>query len=119
MRKISFVIDSLSNMKSIYMKSFSLVCFLVFYGCLSLYGQRIKYNFNNDWKVYKGDTSGIEAINFDDATWKNVTLPYAWNEDDAFRKDIRDHSISIAWYRKRFRLPPTAQGQKIFIEFEG
>ena len=51
--------------------------------------------------------------------WKRVTLPYAWNEDDAFKKDIADHSTGIAWYRKHFKLPASAKGQKVFLEFEG
>ena len=62
-------------------------------------GTRVKYNFNSDWKVFVGDVHGAESLAFDDASWKAVTLPYAWNEDDAFRKDIKDHSTGIAWYR--------------------
>jgi hypothetical protein len=80
---------------------------------------RVKYNFNSDWKVFVGDVNGAEAATFSDASWKKVTLPYAWNEDDAFRKDIRDLSTGIAWYRKSFKLPASARGQKVFLEFEG
>jgi beta-galactosidase len=86
---------------------------------LGSFAQRQKYNFNSDWKVFAGDAPGAESQPFNDASWKNVTLPYAWNEDDAFRKDIRDHSTGIAWYRKKFILPASAKGQKVFIEFEG
>jgi hypothetical protein len=84
-----------------------------------LSAQRIKYNFNSNWKVYTGDITGAEAISFDDASWKPVTLPYAWNEDDAFKKDIKDLSTGIAWYRKHFKLPASAKNQKVFLEFEG
>ena len=86
---------------------------------LSSFGQRTKYNFNSNWKVFVGDATGAEATTFDDASWKAVTLPYAWNEDDAFRNDIRDHSTGIAWYRKKFKVPLSARGQKVFLEFEG
>ena len=86
---------------------------------LSSFGQRTKYNFNSNWKVFVGDATGAEAAPFDDAAWRAVTLPYAWNEDDAFRKDIRDHSTGIAWYRKKFKVPMSARGQKVFLEFEG
>jgi hypothetical protein len=79
---------------------------------------RAKYNFNSDWKVFVGDTNA-SASGFADRTWKNVTLPYAWNEDDAFRKDIASLPTGIAWYRKHFKLPASASGQKIFLEFEG
>lgn len=82
------------------------------------YADRAKYNFNPGWKLFVGDPAGAERPDFDDRDWKSVTLPRAWNEDDAFRKDIRDLSTGIAWYRKRFTLP-AANDKKIFLEFEG
>lgn len=81
--------------------------------------QRIKYNFNSDWKVFVGDDPAASSVTFSDAGWKKVTLPYAWNEDEAFFKDIRDLSTGIAWYRKHFRIPAECKGNKVFIEFEG
>ncbi|WP_198172947.1 glycoside hydrolase family 2 protein [Hymenobacter ginkgonis] len=80
---------------------------------------RTTYGFNPGWRVLVGDPKGAEAAGFDDQTWKAVTLPYAWNEDEAFRKDIKDLSTGVAWYRKHFRLPAGAAGQKVFVEFEG
>jgi hypothetical protein len=80
---------------------------------------RVKFSFNSGWKVKVGETVGAEAASFDDSAWKSVTTPYAWNEDDAFRKSIDALPTGIAWYRKRFRLPAGAAGQKIFLEFEG
>src|SRR5436853_7083868 len=61
---------------------------------------RAKYNFNSDWKLLVGDPPNAEAVGFDDSRWQAVTTPHAWNEDDAFKKDIRDLSTGIAWYRK-------------------
>jgi beta-galactosidase len=81
--------------------------------------QRVKYNFNSDWKVFVGDDPSASGWDFDDSKWKKVTVPYAWNEDDAFKKDIVDLSTGIAWYRKHFKLPAAAKGQKVFLEFEG
>jgi hypothetical protein len=75
---------------------------------------RIKYNFNPGWKVFVGDAKGGEIPAFDDGAWKNVTVPYAWNEDEAFKKDIAGLSIGIAWYRKHFTIPASAKGQKRF-----
>jgi beta-galactosidase len=80
---------------------------------------RAKYNFNSDWKLFVGDASGAQNVDFDDSTWKNITTPHAWNEDDAFRKDIKDLSTGIAWYRKHFRVPENSSDKKIFLEFEG
>src|SRR5215204_2892175 len=80
---------------------------------------RVKYNFNSDWKLFVGDAAGAENTDFDDSGWKIVTTPRAWNEDDAFRKDIAELPTGIAWYRKHFRLPENSRNKKIFLEFEG
>ncbi|WP_018628801.1 sugar-binding domain-containing protein [Niabella aurantiaca] len=80
---------------------------------------RTKYDFNASWKFQMGDLSGAEAAAYDDNGWQQVTLPRAWNEDEAFKKDIRELSTGIVWYRKHFKLPASARGQKVFIEFEG
>ncbi|MEI6561575.1 MAG: sugar-binding domain-containing protein [Verrucomicrobiota bacterium] len=66
-----------------------------------------------------GDASGAEAAVFADTDWKQVTLPYAWNEDSAFKVKIRELPIGVAWYRKHFKLPAGSEGKKVFLEFEG
>jgi hypothetical protein len=83
------------------------------------YHIRKKYNFNSSWKLHIGDIEGAEKINFDDSNWKVVTLPYAWNQEEAFAKDIKDLSTGIAWYRKSFVLPKNQEIYKVFLEFEG
>ncbi|UOQ96792.1 DUF4982 domain-containing protein [Hymenobacter sp. 5317J-9] len=80
---------------------------------------RARLSLNPGWQVRVGEAPGAEAAAFDDAGWKTVTLPHAWNEDEAFSKDIKDLSTGVAWYRKHFRLPAGAAGQKVFVEFEG
>src|SRR4051812_7417654 len=89
------------------------------FSSLLVQAQRSRYNFNPGWKVFIGDPENASQKDFHDASWKSVTLPYAWNEDDAFKKDIADLSTGISWYRKHFRLPASAKGQKVFLEFEG
>ena len=68
-------------------------------------GARDTYNFNSDWTIGKSK--------------KTVTLPRAWNEDEAFKVGIKDLSDSVVWYRKTFTLPESAEGKRVFIEFEG
>ncbi|MFD2162156.1 sugar-binding domain-containing protein [Paradesertivirga mongoliensis] len=80
---------------------------------------RIKYNFNPGWKLFRGDAKGAEAPAFNDASWEAITLPHAWNEDSAFKVAIDKHPTGIVWYRKKFRLPASDMGKKIFLEFEG
>ncbi len=81
--------------------------------------QRVKYNFNHQWKLFVGDAYGAEKSDFNDNQWQTVTLPYAWNQSEAFKKDIVDLSTGIAWYRKTFQLPQGHSSAKVFIEFEG
>ncbi len=80
---------------------------------------REKYNFNSQWLLHVGDIPGAETIKFTDGNWKKITLPRAFNEDEAFKVDIKDMADTISWYRKHFKLPATAKGKKVFIEFEG
>ncbi|KAH7083491.1 beta-galactosidase [Paraphoma chrysanthemicola] len=80
---------------------------------------RTKYNFNSDWRVSVSDPTDASKSSFDDGSWKEVTLPYAWNEDSAFRVSIDDLPTGIAWYRKHFKAPSSSTDEKIFLEFEG
>lgn len=80
---------------------------------------RIKYNFNSEWLLKVDDPAGAEATAFDDKNWKKVTLPHAYNEDDAYRLPIDKHTTGIVWYRKHFKIPRQDKGKKVFLEFEG
>jgi beta-galactosidase len=80
---------------------------------------RSKYNFNSGWRVLVGNPASAAQPAFDDSSWSKVTLPYAWNGDSAFRVPIDELPTGIAWYRKSFRVPPSAAGKKVFLEFEG
>ena len=81
--------------------------------------ERKKYNFNSEWKLQIGDFPKAKDAKFDDSQWKQVTLPHAFNEDEAFKVSIEDLTDTISWYRKRFQLPDLKSNQKVFIEFEG
>ena len=81
--------------------------------------ERKKYNFNSEWKLQIGDFPKAKNAKFDDSQWKQVTLPHAFNEDEAIKVSIEDLTDTISWYRKRFQLPDLKSNQKVFIEFEG
>ncbi|HET8653884.1 MAG TPA: hypothetical protein VFL93_00025, partial [Longimicrobiaceae bacterium] len=93
--------------------------FLLALAAPPLRAQRATYSMNPDWRVKVGDVEGAQAPGFDDSGWKRVSVPYAWNEDSAFRVDIHQLPTGVAWYRKRFTLPAGAEGGKVFLEFEG
>ena len=84
------------------------VLFLVLVGMgLGVQAQRVRYNFNPDWELAVGDTT----------EWKAISLPHAFNEDDAFRKAIQDLTTGVAWYKKHFKV--AGSNKKVFVEFEG
>lgn len=100
------------------LSSFLLIALLL--SAQMLMGQgRAKYNFNSQWRLHVGDVEAAAQPKYEDRSWQQVTLPHAFNEDEAFRVDIKDLTDTIVWYRKHFRLPASARGQKVFIEFEG
>ena len=87
---------------------------------------RATYNFNSGWRFVFGDTTGADQPNFDDSKWTAVSLPHTWNETDTYRTyishgsgDVGQKMLGIGWYRKHFKLPASANGQKIFLHLEG
>ena len=77
-----------------------------------------KLNFNAKWQLSVGDMPLAQATEGASGGWTQVTLPYAFNGDEAFRKDIVDLTDTVVWYRKQFTVAETAN-KKFFIEFEG
>ena len=83
--------------------------------------ERQKLNFNAGWRLSVGDFPAAKDADFDDSRWQQVTLPFAFNGDEAFKRDIVDLTDTVCWYRKTFQITQEAlsQGAKYFIEFEG
>ena len=81
--------------------------------------ERQKLNFNGGWRLAVGDFAEAAKPDYDDSLWQQVTLPYAFNGDEAFRKDIVDLTDTVCWYRKTFTLTEGEVQGKVFIEFEG
>ena len=81
--------------------------------------ERQKLNFNAGWLLETGDFKDADKPSFDDTAWKPITLPRAFNGEEAFRVDIVDLTDTIAWYRKHFTLTKSDVTGKVFVEFEG
>ena len=81
--------------------------------------ERKKLNFNSDWLLQVGDIAEAAKPDYDDSCWQRITLPYAFNGDEAFKKDIVDLTDTVCWYRKHFTLTEQQLQGKVFIEFEG
>jgi len=87
---------------------------------------RATYNFNSGWKFVFGDSIGADQPGFNDSGWSNVSLPHTWNDTDTYREfishgggDRGEKLLGIGWYRKHFKLPTSANGQKVFLQFDG
>ncbi|OCT16218.1 beta-galactosidase [Paenibacillus pectinilyticus] len=74
-------------------------------------------NLNANWKFSKqADFTSIEATH-DDSQWESVNVPHTWNAIDG--ANGFDFYKGACWYRKSFAVDPSAQGNNVFIEFEG
>ena len=91
---------------------------VIILSCCNVLSAREKFNFNEGWLLKLGDTKDSELAGADDSRWTAVSLPRAWNEDEAFRLPCHDLSDSVVWYRKHFKLDNIIH-RKYFIEFEG
>ena len=82
---------------------------------------RQQLNFNAGWNLHIGDIEAAPSGGaLEEADWQPVTLPYAFNGDEAFRKDITELTDTVCWYRKKFRVESSElRDKKFFIEFEG
>ena len=74
-------------------------------------------HFNQDWKFIKQDENQAMGIDFDDRNWKVVQIPHTWNAIDG-ANGFAYHQ-GACWYRKEFTIDDSAQGNKVYIEFEG
>ncbi len=102
------------------MKATKILCLIaITFVCIATKAnERIRQNFNSEWRLHIGDEAKAALTDFDDSQWQQITLPYAFNGDEAFRKDIVDLTDTVSWYRKSFQLKDIAN-KKVFIEFEG
>lgn len=78
---------------------------------------RTTYNFNPGWRFLKGDCPGAEVPDFDDSNWEGADLPHGLEVLPENSSGCINYQ-GPAWYRKRFRLPGSMEGQRVFLRFE-
>lgn len=117
--------------------------FVLFFTNLIIYSQqRSIETLQTDWKFHKGNPENAQAINFDDSSWQNVTIPHDWAIYGPFDKEVDKQTTAItqngeqiatektgrtgalpyigeAWYRTDFSLPNFDGNKKVLILFEG
>lgn len=110
------------------------VSFFVLWGFLGLgfafaaMGPRETLSLNTDWRFQRQTVpgSGIEwefrdawKLDFDDSHWSSIFIPHSWDQTAHSPWVATNHWRGIGWYRKEFTAPESANGHKVFLEFEG
>ncbi|HEX2855463.1 MAG TPA: glycoside hydrolase family 2 TIM barrel-domain containing protein [Opitutaceae bacterium] len=108
------------------MKFSSFVAFLLLAASASAAGRvRTVQSFDADWLFSRGDVPSSEAPMYDDAQWRTLNVPHDWAiEGPAVKDSPSDRGggyrpSGVSWYRKRFSLPASAAGKRVFVEFDG
>jgi beta-galactosidase len=82
-------------------------------------------SFNDSWKFMRGDVTGASTIAFNDAAWRQLSLPHDWSIELPFNQNSPAGGGGgyldggTGWYRKSFVLPQSYSGKRITIQFEG
>jgi hypothetical protein len=84
---------------------------------------RVKINLGaTAWKLIKSDPPNAQTAGFNDAPGADVGLPHCMGEDAMFSNTASGGGGGPGgpyWYRKKFKLSPSAADKKIFLELEG
>jgi beta-galactosidase len=89
------------------------------------HAQRRRLSMDPGWRFTLGDVAGAERPGFDDRAWRRLDLPHDWSIEGVPRQDAPAGGrggffpTGIGWYRKAFRLPAGARGQRAWLEFDG
>jgi beta-galactosidase len=78
-----------------------------------------------DWKFDLGDPADAYSSNFNDDSWRTLTVPHDWSiEGVASEKNPTGGGggyfpAGIGWYRKTFTAPSSWKGRRVCLEFDG
>ncbi|MEA5404828.1 beta-galactosidase GalB [Arcicella sp. DC2W] len=82
-------------------------------------------DFNKSWKFSFDNNEKAITNQFNDANWRVLNLPHDWSIEGQFSEQHLSTTqggalpTGLAWYRKSFSLPATAQNKVVWIEFDG
>ncbi|MEP6495695.1 MAG: sugar-binding domain-containing protein, partial [bacterium] len=86
---------------------------------------RQRLSMDPEWRFTLGDPAGAERPEFNDRSWRQLSLPHDWSVEGTMRQDAPGGGQAaflpggIGWYRKAFRMPPNARGLEASLEFDG
>jgi len=79
--------------------------------------------FNFDWKFQLGNPEGAEKVDFNDSSWRTLSLPHdyqfeqPWDEKSDKGRGFKQ--MCDGWYRKTFKVDETWKGKQVLLDFEG
>jgi len=73
---------------------------------------------NRNWSYSPTATDSAHARDFDDSNFVRVTVPHTNLRVPWHSFDEKSYEF-VSVYRRRFRLPSTARGRRVFFDFEG
>ncbi|HEX7961440.1 MAG TPA: glycoside hydrolase family 2 TIM barrel-domain containing protein, partial [Terriglobales bacterium] len=79
---------------------------------------RLVLPMNRNWRYSRTFSEAAHARDFDDSSFEKVVIPHTnvWLPWHGF--DEKEYDF-VSVYRRRFKLPPEARGQRVFVDFEG
>lgn len=94
-----------------------------------------RFHLGNDWPgimdlAKAGDSGGPAAPDFEDEDWRTLDLPHDWAVELPFDRNADGgHGFKpigpgfaqndTGWYRRRFEMPASDQGKRIWLTFDG
>jgi beta-galactosidase len=110
--------------------------------CFTVKAQRKEILLAEGWKFAKGIHPDAAKNNFDDFSWKTVSVPHDWAISGPFDKEIDKQVTTIVqngetkptektgrtgalpyigdgWYRRKLEIPILKANQKVLLQFDG
>jgi beta-galactosidase len=79
---------------------------------------RLVLPMNRNWRYSPAATEAARARDFDDSSFARVVIPHTNARLPWHGFDEKSYEF-VSTYRRRFKLPPEAQGRRVFVDFEG
>jgi beta-galactosidase len=86
---------------------------------------RMVFSADANWKFTLGDPANADSPQFDDNSWRALTVPHDWSiEAPPGEKNPTGGGggyfpAGIGWYRKTFTTSPSWEGKRVSLEFDG
>ena len=73
---------------------------------------------NRNWRYHPAKVDGAHLPSFDDTAFETVVVPHTNVKLPWHNFDDKDYEF-VSTYRRRFQLPPSSRGKRVFVDFEG